>query len=93
MEELREKGLYGIFSVKTAHKGYPKKKLLETTLARGSADFMTTTVDLGYEGEGPELTILAGCHRDKKPMCVVATCGLLDEGPTRTRHRYKYQGG
>lgn len=54
---------------------------------------MQSTVNLGYEGEGKELQVYACGHRDKKPMLLVASCGLLLPGPKRTRHRYKYNRG
>jgi hypothetical protein len=54
---------------------------------------MVSKVNLGYDGEGKEIEVYAAGHRDKKPMLVVSTCGMLLPGPKRTRHRYKYSGG
>jgi hypothetical protein len=92
-EEMMENGLEGIFSLKTAHRGYPKKLMLESIPQRGDTHFRQTTVKLGWEGEGAERHILAAAHRDRKPMLLVGTVGMLENGPSRVRHRYKYQGG
>lgn len=54
---------------------------------------METKVNLGLEGEGMEITVYGAGHRDKKPMLLVATAGLLVDGPQRVRHRYKYMNG
>lgn len=93
VEELKEIGLHSIMSLKTAHKGYPKKHILSKIPERGDVYAMESKVRLGREGEGKEISVYAVGHRDKKPMLLVATAGLLVDGPSRVRHRYKYQGG
>jgi hypothetical protein len=80
-EELAEFGFRGILSLKTAHRGYPKKYMLSKIPNRGDVYAMETKVNLGYEGEGEELSIYAAGHRDKRPMLLVSTCGLLVDGP------------
>lgn len=92
-EELAEFGLRSVLSVKNAHKGYPKAEILSKIPNRGDVYTMQSKINLGYEGEGREVRLLAMGHRDKKPMLVVGTAGLLVDGPPRVRNRYKYQDG
>ena len=33
------------------------------------------------------------CHRDKKPMLIISTCGLTLPGPVRRRDRYLWKDG
>lgn len=92
-EELRENGLHSVLCVKTGHSGYPKKELLEACTETGAVKTLTTEVTLGWQGEGATVPFWAMCHRDKKPMMLVASCGMTLPGPNRVRHRYLWDKG
>ena len=92
-EELRENGLHSVLCVKTGHRGYPKQRLLDECTERGQVVTLKTDVTLGWHGEGETVPIVAMCHRDKKPMTLVASCGLTLQGPSRVRHWYTWEKG
>lgn len=64
-EELAEWGLNSILCVKTGSGGYPKAEMQQALNNRGDTLFLQTKVRLGYEGEGDEVVIYAGGHKDK----------------------------
>lgn len=69
MDEL---GLHSLLAIKTGHRGYPKKLLVEKVKGeRFSKCFMKTDVAL----EVGTTTFFAGAFMDKKPLLVLSTCG------------------
>lgn len=83
-------GLYSIFAVKTGHRGFPKKQLVDKiSSTRFSSAFMTVDVELEC---GPT-PFIAGGHMDKKPMLLVGTCGMSTPGRVIVRERREFSGG
>ena len=91
VEELLENGLYSVMCVKTAHSGYPKEKVREACKERGDKVFLA--VDVTMDDGVREKRIYAAGHVDKKPLHVVASCGLSKPGKPKIRHRYYLQDG
>lgn len=83
-------GLYSIMAVKTGHKGFPKKLLVDKISSiRFSSAFMTVNVHLDC-GIVP---FIAAGHMDKKPMLLVGTCGMSVPGETVVRERRSFKDG
>ena len=69
-------GLYSILAIKTGHKGFPKQQLVEKISGECfSSAFMQVDVEL----ECGTFPFYAGGHMDKKPMVLIATCGMSGE--------------
>ena len=84
MDEL---GLHSLLAIKTGHRGYPKKLLIEKVKReRFSKCFMETEVDLEV---GPT-KFFAGAFMDKKPLLVLSTCGTSLDAESATRVRTEY---
>ncbi len=84
MDEL---GLHSLLAIKTGHRGFPKKLLVEKVKAeRFSKCFMQTVVDLEV---GPT-TFDAGAFMDKKPLLVLSTCGTSLDAEKQKRVRTEY---
>jgi hypothetical protein len=67
-----EMGMHSILAVKTAHSGFPKKKLRETL---GDRRGSTACFKVNAVLERGEIEYYASGLLDKKPMYVVASCG------------------
>lgn len=82
--------MYSILAVKTGHKGFPKKRLVEAVRdARGSQQFMRVKVQL----ERGEREFFAGAFMDKIPLLLVGTCGTSTLASEVTRERTVYRDG
>jgi hypothetical protein len=87
MDEL---GLYCILAIKTGHRGFPKKHLVEAVKGqRFTAKFMRTDVQL----EIGTTTFYAGAFMDKQPLLCVGTCGISTLAEEVERDRTEWVGG
>ena len=85
-----ELGQYCIMAVKTGHKGYPKKKLIDAVQdERGSAQSIKVEVKL----ERGTKEFYAGAFMDKVPLLVVGTCGTSVLVVEVTCHHTIYRDG
>lgn len=87
MDEL---GLYCILAIKTGHRGFPKKHLIERVRGqRFSKAFMK--VDVALEcGVKP---FFAGAFMDKRPLLLVGTCGTSLDAEQVQRDRTEWVEG
>lgn len=81
--------LHSIMAVKTAHAGYPKKKLAE---ALGGERGATKCFKVEVEMDRELMTFYASALMDKKPMYVVATCGTTNITHTAKRVSRRARG-
>ncbi len=87
MDEL---GLYSILAVKTGHRGYPKKRLLNSVKdQRFKKSFMKVDVEL----EVGKKTFYAGAFMDKIPLLLVGSCGTSIDADEVTRDRREWVEG
>lgn len=74
VEELRDKGLYCILSVKNGSAGFPKAELKERLQRRGDTAFFVAEIVFDNGSVKP---VYAGGHMDKKPLMLAATTGTV----------------
>ena len=87
MDEL---GFYCILAIKTGHRGFPKKHLVEAVKGeRFTAKFMKCDVEL----EIGTTTFYAGAFMDKIPMLCAGACGLSTLADEVERDRTEWVGG
>jgi hypothetical protein len=94
--ELRVRGLYSSLTVKTAHKGFPKKVLTDwfggkkrrANLPRGSCKYLTTRFSNLGRGINGQVIVASG-WADKKCKTIVSTSGHTVAGPPSKRIRHK----
>ncbi len=87
MDEL---GLYSILAVKTGHRGFPKKELIEHVRGQKfSKHFKRVKVAL----EVGETWFYAGAFMDKIPLLLVGSCGTSVDAEEVTRDRTEWVGG
>ena len=75
--------LFSILCVKTAHKYFPKDKLLGKMKNRGNTFVINGKVN--FQGEALQVNAVA--HMDKQPLLLVATCGTTLPGNPALRRR------
>ncbi len=84
MDEL---GLYSILAVKTGHRGYPKKAMIEKVRGKKySKAFKRVKVQL----EVGDMWVYAGAFMDKIPLLLVGTCGTSVDAEEVTRSRREW---
>lgn len=89
---MDEHGLYAILAIKTGHRGFPKRQMIDAVRGeRYSKRFMKCTVAL----EVGETQFFAGAFMDKVPLLLLGSCGTsLDGEPTkRDRVEFTSDGG
>lgn len=87
MDEL---GLYAILAIKTGHRGFPKKHLVNAVKSqRFKSKFMKVEVDL----EVGKKTFYAGAFMDKIPLLLVGSCGTSMLADEVTRDRTEWVSG
>ena len=74
---LRQRDLFVIMNVKTAHKRFPKDLLKSMVKERGDTHFVSVEV------EG--VKIWGGIHMDTQPLCLVFTTGTCHPGERAQR--------
>lgn len=75
-------GLYMIGNVKTGHRGFPRKWLLEHAPERGARSFASSQFT---SKSGETWSVLAACDKDKQPMALIGTAGTTTMGETLFR--------
>jgi hypothetical protein len=87
MDEL---GLHSILAIKTGHRGFPKRHLIEKVRhQRFTKAFMKVEVSL----EVGVHTFYAGAFMDKIPLLLVGTCGTSLDAEEVTRDRTEWVEG
>ena len=87
MDEL---DLYSILAVKTGHRGFPKKHLIEKVQgARFTKAFMKVDVELEV-GKRP---FFSKAFMDKRPLLLVGSCGTSIDADEVTRDRREWVDG
>lgn len=88
---MDEVGLYCILAIKTGHRGYPKKHLIDAVKGeRFSQKFMKVEVTMD---EGVPRTFFAGAFMDKIPLLLVGSCGTSALAKEVTRDRTEWSEG
>jgi hypothetical protein len=87
MDEL---GLHSILAVKTGHRGFPKKQLIDRVRhQRFAKAFMKVDVSL----EVGVTTFYAGAFMDKIPLLLVGSCGTSLDAEEVQRDRTEWVEG